>query len=98
MKIVIDIPEYMYKDIKNCGYVYPEHAEDLASYIINGTPLPEGAEILTKDAYSDLCTRAADVPNFESEEYVEERINNYNKMLKSGILDCVTEEATGKRG
>ena len=42
MKIVIDIPEYMYNDIKNCGYVYPVHAEDLASYIIGGTPLPRG--------------------------------------------------------
>lgn len=42
MKIVIDLPEYMYNDIKNCGYVYPVHAEDLASYIIDGTPLPKG--------------------------------------------------------
>jgi len=31
--------------------------------IIHGTPLPDGVEILTKEAYSDLCTRAADVPN-----------------------------------
>ena len=34
----------------------------------------------------------SDSPNFESKEYVEERINNYNNMLKSGILDCITEK------
>lgn len=31
------------------------------------------------------------VPNFESEKYVKERIKNYSKLLKSGILDCVKE-------
>ena len=42
MKVIIDIPEYMYNDIKYREYVYPEHAEDLALYIIDGTPLPKG--------------------------------------------------------
>ena len=35
--------------------------------IVNGTPLPDGAEILTKEAYSDLCMRAADVSSVEPE-------------------------------
>lgn len=29
----------------------------------------------------------------ESKEYIEERLENYNKLLKSGILDCVTEKS-----
>ena len=29
----------------------------------------------------------------ESEEYVEKKIENYTKMLKSGILDCVIEKS-----
>lgn len=56
MKMVIDIPEEMY----NMACKYPEMV--LAGYplcIKNGTPLPEGAEILTKEAYSDLCLRAS---------------------------------------
>lgn len=39
MKIIMDIPEYTYNYIKNCGYVYPEHAEDVAGYIVGSTPL-----------------------------------------------------------
>ena len=100
MKIIIDIPKARYKDIQRIASVQLEnyHFKTAEQIIANGTPLPDGAEILTKDAYSDLCTRSAYVPNFESEEYVEDRIKNYDKMLKSGILDCVIEEVTGKRG
>ena len=88
MKIVIDIPEEVYKCVMDgtyCGTLYDE--------LKNGTPLPDGAEILTKEAYSDLCSRAADVPNFESKEYIEQRLENYNKLLKSGMLDCVNDKA-----
>lgn len=31
----------------------------LYTIVRNGTPLPDGAEILTKEAYSDLCLRAS---------------------------------------
>ena len=33
---------------------------DILDGIVNGTPLPKGAEILTKEAYRDLCIRAAE--------------------------------------
>lgn len=102
MKIVIDIPEEYYSFIKNHQYMDRYYVTSEASKIFcaikHGTPLPDGAEILTKEAYSDLCMRAANAQNFESEEYVDDRIKNYDKMLKSGILDCVIEEVTGKRG
>lgn len=70
MQIVIDIPDKVYGLIK-----YFESALDndyktgddvgaiLIKAVLNGTSLPEGAEILTKEAYSDLCRRAADVPD-----------------------------------
>lgn len=50
-------------------------------------------EWLEKQPCSDLiCGGASDVPNFESKEYIEQRLENYNKLLKSGILDCVKEK------
>lgn len=85
MKLIIDIPEYIYKLCQG-------HGDPVYAYIAKGTPLPDGVEILTKEAYSDLCRRAADVPDFESEEYIEQRLENYNNLLKSGILDCITEK------
>ena len=91
MKIVIDIPEYIYK-------VCQGHRDPVYGYIAKGTPLPEGAEILTKEAYSDLCTMAADAPNFESKEYIEQRLENYNKLLKFGILDCIKEKSQESEG
>lgn len=57
MKIVVDIPDEEYKLAKlvvECGM-----GNSAIRRIMNGKPLPEGAEILTKEAYSDLCLRAS---------------------------------------
>ena len=59
MKIVIDIPAEDFEKVK-CGR---GAVSMMRKAIIHGTPLPDGAEILTKEAYSDLCMRAADVPD-----------------------------------
>lgn len=59
-KIVIDIPEEAYKHIKeNDVGTHAHNTALLTKWIANGTLLPEGAEILTKEAYSDLCLRAS---------------------------------------
>lgn len=58
MRIVIEIPETKYLSLKKClenGITLG--MTDIA--VLNGTPLPEGAEILTAEAYSDLCLRAS---------------------------------------
>lgn len=52
-KIVIEIPQNEYEALDKLN------AEYLLHIIKDGTPLPEGAEILTKEAYSDLCLRAS---------------------------------------
>lgn len=57
MELVIDITEEDYKKIieyGECDYLR------IINAIENGIPLPEGAEILSKEAYSDLCMRAAE--------------------------------------
>lgn len=57
MKIVIDIPDEEYKLDKwlsDSGM-----GSTAISRILDGIPLPEGAEILTAEAYSDLCLRAS---------------------------------------
>ncbi len=90
MKLVIDISAEDFEKVK-CGR---GAVSMMRKAIIHGTPLPEDAEILTKEAYSDLCRRAANVPNFESEEYIEQRLEGYDKLLKSGVLDCVKYSST----
>jgi len=37
----------------------------------NGQPLPEGCEILTKEAYSDLCLRASKSEMSEQERWLK---------------------------
>jgi hypothetical protein len=64
MQIVIDIPDGCYEELNN-GQFPVQDAYRLVAWIKNGTPLPEGSEILTKEAYSDLCMRAS---RAESEE------------------------------
>ena len=70
MRIVIDIPDGCYKELNN-GQFPIQDAYRLVAWIKDGTPLPEGAEILTKDAYSDLCTRAAEQLEKRTEERTE---------------------------
>ena len=84
MKIVIDIPEEDYDELVRSGdkTINLGLYLDLGKAVKNGTPLPEGAEILTKEAYSDLCTRAAEQPEKRTEERTE-----------SHACDCISREA-----
>lgn len=42
MKIIIDISEAEYEDIKYFGTIVDESRDYIASSILNGTPLPKG--------------------------------------------------------
>lgn len=54
VELVIKIPEETYEYWKEHKHEYV-----FAEAIANGVLLPEGAEILTKEAYGDLCMRAS---------------------------------------
>lgn len=60
MELVIDIDKEDYKRIQDTSDVFNSLTSRASSAIRNGIPLPEGAEILSKEAYSDLCIRAED--------------------------------------
>lgn len=57
MKIVVDIPDEEYESYALA--ITFGMGNTAIRRILNGTPFPEGAEILTKEAYSDLCLRAS---------------------------------------
>lgn len=63
MQIVIDIPDRYTKLI---GFTTPE-LEVIAKAVIHGTPLPDDAEILTAEAYSELCLMASALNDTKSE-------------------------------
>ncbi|MBR3330617.1 MAG: hypothetical protein IKG25_05290 [Mogibacterium sp.] len=86
MKVVIDI----LKNVYEFACRYPDALLSVYAHAIkNGTPLPDGAEILTKDAYSDLCARAADVPDTNVGELIsrEEVLNLIDTAFESGAFD-----------
>ena len=59
MKILIDISERDYELIRY--NIQATSTFENAYYAIrNGTVIPKGAEILTAEAYSDLCLRASE--------------------------------------
>ena len=41
MKLIIDIPEYVIDDMKECGFIPEEDNEELCKAIDNGTPIPD---------------------------------------------------------
>ena len=43
MKLIIDIPEYVIDDMKECGFIPEEDNEELCKAIDNGTPIPDNA-------------------------------------------------------
>ena len=60
MKLIIEISEETKKNIHWYGlHLCPRDENNLVNAIRNGQPLPEDCEILTKEAYSDLCKRAS---------------------------------------
>ena len=62
MKLLVEIPAYRYKAIKRIDVTqkpYTINERSAITVIKNGQPLPEDCEILTKEAYEDLCKRAS---------------------------------------
>lgn len=84
MKIVIKLDKRLYKYAKHHTLTSAE-IDEICDVIANGTPLPEGVEILTKDAYSDLCRRAADVPE------------NARKRTKTHACVCINRQAAEEK-
>ena len=74
MKIMIDIPEPLYnyalglpnKTTLGSYGVYPM-LTDIAFAVKGGQPLPEDAEILTAEAYSELCLMASKAREYEAD-------------------------------
>ena len=62
MKLLVEIPDYRYKAIKEIDVTqkhYTINERSAITVIKNGQPLPKDCEILTKEAYADLCMRAS---------------------------------------
>lgn len=62
MKLLVEIPDYRYRAIKKIDVTqkpYTINERSAITVIKNGQPLPEDCEILTKEAYSDLCLMAS---------------------------------------
>lgn len=62
MKLLVEIPNYRYRAIKKIDVTqksYTINERSAITVIRNGQPLPEDCEILTKEAYEDLCLRAS---------------------------------------
>lgn len=43
MKLIIEIPEYVIDDMKECGFIPEEDNEELCKAIDNGIPIPDNA-------------------------------------------------------
>lgn len=89
MKLMIDIPDDMIKSIEQGSFGAKYNTYDFVGCLMNGTPLPEGAEILTKEAYSDLCMRAAEHP----EKHTEKRTETHACDTKTHACDCISRQA-----
>lgn len=60
MNMLIDLDERIVNEAKTDPNYYPVYYfEYIWKAIANGQPLPDDCEILTKDAYEDLCKRAS---------------------------------------
>lgn len=62
MKLLVEIPDYRYRAIKKIDVTqkpYTINERSAITVIKNGQPLPEDCEILTREAYEDLCNRAS---------------------------------------
>ena len=78
MQIVIDIPEYDYRQIKEC-YEKNDTVEATYSYIYHGTPLPKG--------HGDLIDRNdLDITTITTDDYSGNEV--IDVVLKEDIDDA----------
>ena len=86
MQIVIDIPEKAYKVLKSgkgVDWLSHLYAEDLALYVINGTPLPKG--------HGDLI----DAKQFEKDNKVFWNCDfNHPRLFEDTLKDLVKNAPT----
>lgn len=59
MKLVIDIPNEAYEEIPKIPFTQRDVLYTFTAWIKDGKPIPDDCEILTKEAYEDLCLRAS---------------------------------------
>lgn len=92
MKLLIEIPEekYNYFILNRNSY-----KRSIAESIINGQRLPDDCEILTKEAYADLCMRASkgncsEIPTGSTAK-IDVPDNNV------GDIDCILRKAVQTR-
>lgn len=63
MKLIIEIPEYVIDDMKECGFIPEEDNEELCKAIDNGTPIPDNAtngdvvNTLFSNTFDNFCER-----------------------------------------
>lgn len=93
MKLEINVPDVCYENIMN-GEMDSLDVRYGLEAIKNGTQLPEGAEILTAEAYSDLCLRASRIPCYlESPcEYQNEDIKIHYEERKTDTCENAGED------
>lgn len=79
MKLLVEIPNSIYTNISliQRGSIVSKCFVDC---VRNGQPLPDDCEILTKEAYEDLCVRAS---NSQTDSLIEvrkevEKINKWS--------------------
>ena len=71
IELVIAIDEKLYNRMKTYHGL-----DDTYIAVKKGIPLPEGAEILSKEEYSDLCMRAADHKEDKKQESCNDEEHN----------------------
>lgn len=57
-RVVIEITDYEYESCITSGYALRSIYTQLVYAVRRGKIIPDGAQILTAGAYSDLCLRA----------------------------------------
>ena len=96
---MIDIPKYIYDTVVEYTIVDADK-DEIQKAIRNGQILPDNVEILTADAYSDLCLRASKLDEFrekiekERKYLLDNGMNGAEHILVHHCLRLLDDEVT----
>ena len=84
MKLIIDIPEEVYKSIQDNDYCGISNS-DMYNVVKNGTPLPKGhGDLISRQAVIDMLNKLIEVEQKQGTDvmnYGRERVNAYESIL-----------------
>lgn len=96
MKIVIDVPDSTYNDLRYTKQYNPRFLSDYEKIILSGTPLSEGYGVLNlRDLYTDIANIRLTKILYDKNDSISDNYLKFPVEIKNEVLDIINKYMEG---